>query len=207
MTVLLTVAAVLILGCVLILLTSRTVLSLSYQNNQLGGAVLIAGCGIIYGGAEGQFGLACGRFRRYFKPKTGRVPPAAKPQPVSPPRLRRRRPELSTIIATVRALILFSGRMVSRVRVDEARFELRPMIANPALAGIAYGWSRAFYGVFPAVRRTVDVTPGFGDGDSVVSARLVLSVPNRIILLSIWELLRELPIKGLVKYAFSKRGV
>jgi len=207
MTVMLAVAALLILGCAIILLTSRTILSLSYQNRQISGSLLVLRCGIIYDGGTGQFGIAFGRFLRYFKPKAAVSSPPKKPKRVLPPKRRRRLPSLSTIIATIRAVVLFAGRILSHVRVDEAKFDLQPMIANPALAGMAYGWSQAFYGVFPSARKIVSISPDFGDGESVISGRVTFSIANRRILLSVWELLWNLPIKELVRYIFSKRGV
>jgi len=207
MTVILAVAALLALGCAIILLNSRTILSFSYKNRQISGSLLVCRCGIVYDGMTGQAGIALGRFRRYFKPKAAVAPRAEIPKRVSPPKRRRRRPSLSAIVVTMRAMVIFAGRILSQVRVDEARFDLRPVIANPAVAGMAYGWTRAFYGVFPSARKIVDFSPDFGAGEGVVSGRVTFSIANRRILLSVWELLWNLPIKELVRYFFSKRGV
>ena len=105
-----------------------------------------------------------------------------------------------------KAALLFVGRLLSRVQYDIGQIEFEPAPANPALAGMAYGWSSAFAGAFPGAARTVRVTPSFTGGPSRLSGSLTLSIATRQIVYLVYRLVRDLPIQKIIKHRFLKRG-
>ena len=109
------------------------------------------------------------------------------------------------IVKIVRAGLLCVGRILSRVQYDEGRLDVQPVIANPALAGMAYGWGQALGGMFPGLRQVATITPAYGTGSGRISGKAVFSIKNRQIVWVVWRLVRDLPIKELVKYRFSKK--
>jgi hypothetical protein len=116
-----------------------------------------------------------------------------------------RRLPLPVIIKMVKAAIIFVADFLSRVQYDVGQLEVRPVTANPALAGVAFGWGQALYGIFPDLRRTINIAPTYGSEGSLVSGRVAISIKNGQVVALLWRLLRNLPIKELIKYRFSKK--
>lgn len=210
-----TIVFLILAGCVLIglalFLTTRTVFFLSYRDKRLTASLTIIGCGVHY--ADGRIGIGCGRLVHYFKPspeeprkkkkeeKAERKAAKKKKKPQQ-----RRRLRLAVILRIVKALFLFVVDILSRIRYDEGELTVVPVIADPAIAGMAYGWGQALYGIFPDLRRTIDVMPAYGQEKSRFSGHIALSFPNRGIVVPVWRLLRNMPIKELIRHRFSGRG-
>jgi len=101
---------------------------------------------------------------------------------------------------------LFIGRILAAVEYEGGEFKARPVISNPALAGMAYGWGQAFYGVFPGLRQKVEVTPAFNGGEGNWSGHLTVSIRNRKIFYQLYRLALDMPIVEIIKQKFFKRG-
>lgn len=211
MTILFLILAVCILAGLALLLTARTVFFLSYQERRLAVSLTILGCGLRYDGK--RFGIACGPLTHYFKPSPEKPRKKKKEKEVDQKapgkekkRKKGRRMRLGLVLRIAKALFLFFADVLSRVRYDGGELTIIPVIADPAVAGIAYGWGQAFYGIFPQLRRTLDVVPTYGRGKSSFSGQIALSFPNRGLIVPVWRLVRNLPIIELIRHRFSGRG-
>ena len=103
-------------------------------------------------------------------------------------------------------MVLFVGEILSRCSYDGGKFEVQPVFADPALAGIAYGWGQAFYGIFPGARNVIAVDPVFGAGETVFSGYVKFSIKNRQVVGPFLRLLANLPIKELTLSFFLRKG-
>ncbi len=209
-TILLILAVCIIVGLVLFL-TTRTVFFLSYRERRLDASLTILGCGVFY--ADGRIGIGCGRLVHYFKPspeeprkKKKEKKAARKAGEKKKKREKGRRMKFGVILRIVKALFLFTVDILSRIRYDGGELTVVPVIADPAIAGMAYGWGQALYGIFPNLRRTIDVMPTYGHEKSRFSGHIALSFPNRGIIVPVWRLIRNMPIKELIRHRFSGRG-
>ena len=110
------------------------------------------------------------------------------------------------MVRILKALIFFAGEILSRFRYDGGKIEVQPVFADPALAGIAYGWGQAFYGIFPGARNVIAVDPAFGAGETVYSGYVIFSIKNRQIIGPGFRLFGNLPIRELMASLFSKKG-
>lgn len=102
--------------------------------------------------------------------------------------------------------MVFAARVLSCVVYKEANLAARPVIANPALAGMAFGWGQALYGAFPGLQTVLAVSPAFAPGQSTVSGHLTLSIKNRQVVYPTYRLLRQLPIKEIIRVRVFGRG-
>lgn len=211
MTILFLILAICLITGSVLFLTARTVLSLSFQNRRLSASLTILGCGIRYD--DGRIGIACGSLAHYFKPSVKKARKKKKEKEVAEKapgkkkkRKRGRRMTPGLVFRIAKALFLFVVDILSRIRYDSGELTVIPVIADPAIAGMAYGWGQAFYGIFPQLRRSVDVIPTYGRGKSSLSGQLALSFPNRGMIVPVWRLIRNLPIIELIRHRFSGRG-
>ncbi len=211
MTIIFLILAICIVVGLVLFVTTRTVFFLSYRERRLTASLTVLGCGVHY--ADGRIGIGCGRLVHYFKPspeeprkkkKAKKAEREAAKEGKKPKKGRRMK--LGVILRIAKALFLFVVDMLSRIRYDGGELTVVPVIADPAIAGMAYGWGQAFYGVFPALRRTIDVVPTYGREKSRLSGHIALSFPNRGIVVPVWRLLRNMPIKELIRHRFSGRG-
>jgi hypothetical protein len=184
---------------------------MSFQNRRLAVSLSILGCGLRYD--DGRIGIACGSLVRYFKPSAKRARKKKKEKEVkeeAPGKKKKpkkgRRMKFGLILRITRAVFLFTADILSRIRYDSGELTVIPVIADPAIAGMAYGWGQAFYGIFPRLRRTLDVIPTYGRGKSSLSGQIALSFPNRGMIVPVWRLIRNLPIIELIRHRFSGRG-
>jgi hypothetical protein len=198
------------LACMTAALAGRTILSISIDNAYLKIKLTLLGCGLGYDSRQNHLRLFCGRFSRRLpsfkassrKEKTPREP--AKKAADTKAKSRRDLP-FSTVIKIIRAGVLFAARFLSSVQYDEGQVEVKPVIANPALAGIAFGWGQAVNGAFPGLRKFFDFAPAFGAGTGCYAGRISLSVRNWRVAALVWRLLCDLPIMEIVKYRFFKK--
>ncbi len=207
MTTVFLILAICIMAGLVLFLTTRTVFFLSYRERRLTASLTVLGCGVRY--AEGQVGIGCGRLVHYFKPSPEEPRKKKKAKRDAAKKKKKRKTErlkLRVILRIVKALFLFVVDLLSRIRYDGGELRVVPVIADPAIAGMAYGWGRALYGMFPDLRHTIDVSPTYGQEKSRFSGHVALSFPNRGIVVPVWRLLRNLPIKELIRHRFSGRG-
>lgn len=210
MAIALMIMAGLFLAGLITILVTRTTLSVSFRNTRLKITMAMIGCGLRFDSRENQLALFCGRWSRNLKPRKSASPKKtskkisrlAEPKPR---RKSRRRLPFSTIVKLVKAGLLCFARVLARVQYDEAKLELRPVIANPALAGMAFGWGQAFGGIFPRLRESLEFNPSCGTGTGSFSGKAVFSIKNRQVVYVMWRLLRDLPIIELIKYRFFKK--
>jgi hypothetical protein len=211
MTIIFLIVAICIVVGLVLFLTTRTVFFLLYRERHLVASLTILGCGIRY--ADGRIGIGCGRIVHYFKPSTEESRKKKKDKKAKRAAAKKekkpkkgRRMKLGVILRIAKALFLFVVDMLSRVRYDGGELTAVPVIADPAIAGMAFGWGQAFYGMFPELRRTIDVIPTYGQEKSRLSGHFAVSFPNRGIIVPVWRLLRNLPIIELIRHRFSGRG-
>ncbi len=209
MIVIILIAAVVVIGSV-VLAMARTVLLVSYQDRRLDVSITILGCGIRYDTTRDRLGLVCGRFVRYFAPsKRKREKKAEKEKKVEKRerrKKRRRRLPIRIVLRIATGLFVFAAEILARFRYDGGQIRVVPMIADPAVAGMTYGWGRALYGAVPGLRGTIDIVPTYGRGRSSASGHLALSIRNGSIIGPLWRLLRKMPITGIIRNRFSGRS-
>jgi hypothetical protein len=199
---------VIVLAAIIIgLLVVHTRLQINLLNSRLRVSLAIGACGVRFDTTGRRFGIFFSRWTYYFKPSAEKPKKGKKPKPPRKKKVKSlRRLPLATILKIARAAVIFVAGFLSRVQYDEGKLEVQPVIANPALAGMAFGWGQAFYGAFPGLKQVFNVDPAYGTSGSRVSGQLSLSIKNRQIMGLVWRLLRDLPIIELMKYRFSKRG-
>ncbi len=211
MTVFLLIVSVLTLAALVAVLLTKMVLTVSHRRKETVFSLTIAGCGLQYRVQAKRYGLVLGNYVHLFKP--GTKPKAAKkkkPSKSKPDKSKKKIKKKISFVTWMRiakAGVLLIGRFLVRVKFDEAGFAARPVISNPALAGMAYGWGQAFYGVFPGLRQKVNVSPAFNGGEGNWSGRLSVSIGNRQIIYILYRFVRDLPIMEIIKQKFFKRGV
>ncbi|MFW9770302.1 MAG: hypothetical protein ACFFEM_15905, partial [Candidatus Thorarchaeota archaeon] len=184
--------------------------SLSYRDERLIASLTIFRCGVVYDDGRERVGVACGRFTHYFapskrRPKEKSTEKKKKDTGRKGARKRKRLP-LRVMVRIVKAAVIFAAEMLSRIRYDGGRLEVVPVLADPALAGMTYGWGQAVYGAFPGLRQTISVKPTYGRGKSTVSGYVTLSVRNGSVIGPLWRLLWNLPIKKIIQNRFTGRG-
>jgi hypothetical protein len=201
----LAVAAVLTLTAVV--LVGRTAVAVCVRDGAVTLGLTVAGGGIIYDGGRRRVGLAIRKRGFFYHSISGKKKPQtpSKEKTVKPRKKGRRLP-VSTGLKIARAGFLLAIRFLSRLRLDDEYFEWRPVVTDPALAGITYGMSRAVYGIFPALANKVNFVPAFGPGDSHYEGRLAVSIANRQMVVLICRFVRDLPIREVFKVWISKRG-
>lgn len=211
MTIIFLILALCIIVGLVLFLTTRTVFFLSYRQRRLTASLTVLGCGVRY--ADGRVGIGCGRLIHYFKPSAEEPRKKKKEKKAErkaakrkKKRKEKRRMKSGVIFRIGKALFLFTVDLLSRIRYDGGELTFVPVIADPALAGMAYGWGQAVYGMFPGLRRTIDVMPTYGQEKSRFSGHIALSFPNRGIVVPVWRLIRNMPIKELIRHRFSGRG-
>jgi hypothetical protein len=198
------------LACMTAALASRTILSISIDNARLKVKLALLGCGFRYDSHENDLRLFCWRLTRRlpsFKiasPRT-KSPASAEKKTIEAKARSRKRLPFSVLIKIIKAGLLFAARFLSRVQYDEGQIEVQPVIANPALAGIAFGWGQALNGAVPGLRGFFDFTPVYGTGSGRYAGRISLSVRNWRVAVLVWRLLCDLPIMEIVKYRFFKK--
>jgi hypothetical protein len=188
------------------LLLTRTVLSLSLNDNCRLASLTILGVGMRYDLDRGRIGFGIGRLVRYF-PRRSTPKHSPEPHRASHPRKMkpRRKTPLSVYLRIGVAMARFAVGLLARLRFETKSLVLQPAIPNPALAGMAYGWGQALYGMFPGWRDRVDFAPRF-DGESSYSGEIMISIKNRQVAVLLFRLLRDLPKKDIFTYMLFKRG-
>jgi len=203
-------AAGILAGSVL-LAVSRTVFFLSYRDETLIVSLTVLRCGVTYDDRRNRVGIVCGPFSHYWgssgkKPEKEKARKEKKDARKKRARKRKRMP-VGIIMRIAKAAVIFVAEALSRIRYDGGRLDVVPVIADPALAGMTYGWGEALYGAFPGLRRTIGVRPTYGRGKTAVSGHLRLSIRNGSVIGPLWRLLRNVPIIRILHYRFIGRGV
>ncbi len=217
--------AVLLLAGVFLLLLSRTVLRIRYDDGDFGVALTTVGCGIFYEYSAGTPGIQLFGWRIRIKVRQKKRPQPESRKKVSPPPPTEKKPTpkakkvekkkqkrrlgklpLRTYVQLAKAGLLFFARMLARVRMDDYHLTAQPVVANPALAGMTFGWSQAMSGMFPGLREHVAYDPIYVTGQSSYSGSLQISIANRSIVYVVYRFIRDLPISILIKRLILKRG-
>lgn len=208
MTAFLVIIAVLATALIILILTTRTILTASHRLRETSVSLTIANCGIKAYLSSRRYGLIVGG--HVFRFELRQREPAAKkktPKKIKPPKKKaERKLSFSIWVKIIKAATLFTGRILAAVEYEGGQFQARPVLSNPALAGMAYGWGQAFYGVFPGLRQKVEVTPAFNGGEGNWSGHLTVSIRNRKIIFLLYRLALDLPIVEIIKQKFFKRG-
>jgi len=194
----------------LTVILAKTTFSLSLDNGRLKVSLGMLKCGVRFDSRGNRLGIFVGNWAHYFK-TDGKKEAGEKPgKPKKRKKVKKTGPapklHWSTILKIVKAAVLFMAGILSRIKYEEGRLDLQPAMANPALAGMAYGWGQAFTGAWPGLGRVFGFTPLFGSDQGQYSGHLVLSIKNGQVMALTWRLVRNLPIKELVKYLYAKRG-
>lgn len=193
---------------------SRTVLDISFNKKQLNLLVSILNCGLFFDFPDKKLGLYLNGFKKLsFTIKDGgkakKTKARVKKEKVKKEeklKKEKKRIPLSLILKITKAGFLFVCRLISCVQYDTGQLVYKPVMANPAVAGMAFGWSRAFTGMFPGLGRSFQFTPQYVTGQSHISGRLTLSVKNRKVIYILFQLLGDLPIRQIVKHYIGRRG-
>lgn len=193
-----------------VILSARTSLTASFHNTVFSMSVTVLGCGLKFSSENEQLSLVCGRWMHSFEKSAGTGPKkksedARRSKDRKAKKKTRSKLPLSTMVKIARAGIIFAARLIASVQYDEGRLDLQPVIANPALAGMAFGWGRAIGGAMPGLRSVINLAPSTEPGTGRVSGHLVLSIKNGRVVVLLWRLLRDLPIKEIIRYKFSKK--
>jgi hypothetical protein len=189
------------------LLLATTVLSVRVVNTRVDASLRIGPVGVYFDGKSKRAGVGLWNRRYYFKPSKPKPKKDKKAQAKEPAETPREKTKLpwATKWQIIKATLIFVGGVLSRVQYEKGQFELEPVMANPALAGMTYGWGQALAGVWPGLGRTVRYTPQYVSGSGRVSGTVVLSVKNRHIAVETMRLLKNLPIQELVTYLFRRK--
>ncbi len=210
MTIVLIIVALAVAVAAILIVTTRLVLYASHREGDSTVSLTIIGCGLLYDPGQGRLGIVCGRFKCFFKSRSGKITAGktekkkAGPKPAA--KTWWKKLPLSSRVKICKAALLFAARFLSRLHYDEGKLETRPVFADPALAGMLYGFGQAFYGIFPGARRTVNLVPDFGAEKSEWTGHLTLSIKNRQVIRIGYRLFGDLPIRKIVKSSILRRG-
>lgn len=190
----------------LILIFSRTILLLTYKEQQAILTLTVLQCGSYFDMSDQRIGLIIGPLRIPLPSRSGKPPLSDQKKPAeesksAPPR--RRRLPFRVYVQILKATLLFSRRMVAAIKIERCRSVARPVFANPALAGVAYGWSQAIYGAAPSLRSAIDFIPAFA-GESSYEGEVALSIKNRVVFWNLLRLIWGLPLMTIIRH---KRGL
>lgn len=205
--------AIIILFFILIvsvLLTARIILRAGREQEQFYVKLTVLNCGGLYDISGNRAALVLGRWKKYFKPGDKKKKPATKDKPTRKKKKTAKKRSFGQLswsarIKIAKAFLLYSGRFLGSIKYDEGQLKARPVMADPALAGMAYGFGAAVYGIFPDLRQTLDVFPAFSGQKSEWTGHIVFSIRIRQIIYISCRLIGDLPIMEIVKY-WMKRG-
>ena len=201
----------LLLTALTIILTARIVFRAGHNQEETYFRLTVLSCGVLYDISQNRIALLLGGWKKYFKLSGGKKK-KSKAKKIKPPAEKKaaRKRSLRNLswaarIKIVKALVLYAGRFLVRIKYEEAHLAARPVIADPALAGMAYGFGTALHGIFPGLRRTFDVYPDFAAEKSRWMGEIAFSIRIRQIIYISCRLIGDLPIKEIIKY-WVKRG-
>ncbi len=199
---------------VLIIVLSKTVFDISFQRKQFSLLVSVLRCGLFFDFPDKRIGFYLNGFKKLSfaiksSDKAKKEKALSKKEKIKKDKKikkEKKRFPLSLGIRLARAGFLFVCRFFSRVQYDTGQLVYEPVMVNPAVAGMAYGWSKAIMGMFPGPGGSLQFLPRFEGGQSRISGRLTLSVNNREVMYILFQLLGDLPIRQLVKHFIGRRG-
>lgn len=201
--------SVILIALTLVILTARLVFRVSHQKKETFFSLTVVGCGVVYDLERNLPALLIAKWRYYIKSAGKRKKKKSKEradrQKKAKKRKSRRKLSWETRIKVGRAVLLYGMRFLACLKYDEALLAIRPAIADPALAGMAYGLSSAVYGVFPGLRRTIDIFPDFENRETRWKGYLTFSIKLKQIIYVTCRFLFDLPIKELIGH-WWKRG-
>jgi hypothetical protein len=198
--------ALLVLGLMVIAFAPLK-LRIMFYRNEPDVSVLLFGTGPFYDQRRGRFGISVFGFRvtipirRKADGRPRATERAKKAFQGLPGRL-----NLSLILTCGRAFIRYAVRLASSVRGSISGLAVEPVFSNPALTGMAFGWTRAVYGVVPGLADTLAVTPSFTLERTAISGRIELSIRIWQMAFATGRFLLDLPIREIVKSRKAKRG-
>jgi len=191
-----------IIGLICTLITAFILLAVirfncQFHNKRISASVTILSLGLGFDSDTGRPAILIGPWQKIIK---SRPPKEKKPKK---PKKESTKPFLSLTWRLkwrlARAALLAGGRFFSRLKYEDSLVKASPVMADPALAGITYGFSRAFYGAFPGAWNKFQFTPGFEPGGSNFEGHLDLSIKVRQVAAIGFWFLRDLPIKEIIK--------
>jgi len=188
----------------LFILLTKIYFHVSYSSGKMIFNVTILSTGFEFIIPENKLTFVLGNYKKSFDTKTSK-----KQKPAKKSKKKREKKEKKSLswqvwAKIIKAGLLFIGRFLSKVEYESAQLDIQPVFANPALAGMAYGWSSAFMGAIPGLSETINFTPRFDTEKSQLSGELTLSIKNRSIIYLLYRLFRDLPIKELVKHSIGR---
>jgi len=209
MTILLTTLTIIVLALLAILFFARVIVRASYIEGRALIVATVLGCGPAIDISAGQAGIAFGSWCHFFRRRPAKESKESakisKETPVKRPPKSQRKFPLSVYVQIGKAFFLMAARVIARINYEGGKLEARPVFANPALAGMAYGWSQSLYGVFPALRETIDFVPGFVENDEYWSGYITFSIKNRQIVYVIGLFLVDLPLWKIIRHLFIRK--
>jgi hypothetical protein len=201
--------AVLFSTLFMILMMTRLIFQANHCKEETTFSIKVLGCGMIYDFRKQLPALTVRRWRYYLKmgnkkrEKTAKGKFRKRDKTTKPKSVRKL--NWSVRVRIGKALLLYSLRFLNGLKYEEALLVARPVLPDPALAGMAYGFGAALYGVFPGLRQTVDVWPDFAAGETRWMGQLEFSIKIRQVFYNSYRLLLDLPIKELIGH-WMKRG-
>ena len=187
-----------------VLLTARIVFRAGRDRGETYLKLTIINCGVLYDLSDNRAALVLGHWQKYLKlgGKKKKAGKKAKPAKEKSKTKKRSIGQLSwsARIRIVKAFLLYTGRFLTRIKYDEGQLSVRPVMADPALAGMAYGVGAALYGIWPGLRQTLDVYPDFSARKTHWTGHLTFSIRIRQIIYISCLLVGDLPIKEIIKY-------
>ena len=197
MQILLIIIASLIILFVAFILFTTIRFNCRFHNKQIAASVTILGLGLGFDSSVGNPAILLGPWQKIIKPG----PPKEKKQKKAKKESTRSVLSLSWRLKwrLARAALLAGARFLSRIKYEDSLVIAEPVFADPALAGMSYGFSRAFYGAFPGAWNKFQFTPDFEPGNSNFEGHLDLSIKVRQVTAIGFWFLRDLPIKEIIK--------
>ncbi len=210
MTLLLLVGCILLAGFILICLTAPVLYQISHQHQQSTIKLTILGCGLLYDLGRNRAAVTIGKWHWSIgkrKQKRSALEKSTRRSKLKKKAGEKEARKMSwnTRLKIIKAMMISGARLLSRIKYEDARLQVRPVMADPALAGMAYGWGAAIYGIFPGLRETIDICPDFGAEKTHWNGHLILSIRIRQVVYVGYGLLLDLPIRELIAY-WMKRG-
>jgi len=209
MTVILTTLTIIILAFLAIILFARIVVRATYDGGRGILSITLLGCGPALDMTADEFGVQLGPWRHFFRRRAKKAADESGQKVTDTPAPKaiksRRRFPFGAGIQIGKAFVVMIARLLARVKYEGGKLEARPVFANPALAGMAYGWSQSLYGMFPAFRETVDFVPEFVEGNEYWSGDITFSIKNRQIAYVMGRFLIDLPLRKIVRHFIARK--
>jgi len=200
--------AAILIGVAALVIFGRIRFRATYDKDAFAASLLCLSCGLEYTHDKKRLALRCGRYRHVFG---GGTPKPEKKKKETAPRKKKEkkiRPKLPwrVRVRIGKAIVLCTARFLVSVHYDLGRVRVRPVFANPALAGMVYGFGQAFSGAFGRIGEAISMVPDFAAEKTTWSGEIAISIGIRQIIVITCRFIMDLPIKNILKYRYFTRG-